>query len=208
MSAKEIPWSKSVFVVDQKFIRVVTLKKWELQEHSKTLSEKKLCFNCTGIQHRTSVCKSKRMCQMCQRKHHKKQYGNMMLPRENLVIHPAVLLNVNNMACCAVLHTDAASCYASAALLNRLKVIPIQKEIKNTGIVMTSTRSDLPGKLNLNSKVKCKRNTLLSLPNQKYEKIIEQHQHLRGINMNQWNRNPDPPMNMVLGTSDYAWIKV
>ena len=89
----------------------------EIEERRKILSEKKLCFNCTGTQHRTLACKSKRMCQICQRKHHIStcdKSGNMMLPTENLVIHPAVVLKVNNVSRRDLFDTDAGSSYASA----------------------------------------------------------------------------------------------
>ena len=51
---------------------------------------------------------------------------------------------------------------------------------------------NLSGKFPLNSEVyKVERNTLLSLPNPKYKGIIEQHQHLREINMNECDTKPD-----------------
>ena len=72
--------------------------------------------------------------------------------------------------------------------------------------------SDLLGKFTLNLKVyKVERNMLLSLPNPKYKKIIEQRQHLRGINMGDLpikKQQLDLPINMILGASDYARIKV
>ena len=36
----------------------------------KLLAERKLCFNCTGIKHRASDCKSNTNCQNCNKKHH------------------------------------------------------------------------------------------------------------------------------------------
>ncbi len=36
----------------------------------KILAEKKLCFNCTGMKHRASDCKSTINCQKCNQKHH------------------------------------------------------------------------------------------------------------------------------------------
>lgn len=50
-----------------------------------------------------------------------------MLVTENLVIHANVVLKVNNVTCRALLDTGTGSSYASAALLNRPKVKPIQK---------------------------------------------------------------------------------
>ena len=93
----------------------------------------KLCFNCTGAQ-LALACKSKRTCQMYQRQHHTSIYdksGNMVLATESLLIHPVVVLKVNSVTCCALLDTGARSYYASAALIKRLKVTPIQKETNN-----------------------------------------------------------------------------
>ena len=45
-----------------------------VHERQKILSEKKLCFNCTGTRHRTDECRSKLRCQICDRKHHTSIY--------------------------------------------------------------------------------------------------------------------------------------
>ena len=95
----------------------------------------------------------------------------------------------------------------------------IQKEIWNIDMTMNSTTRklevynlkilNLSGKFPLNSEVyKVERNTLLSLPNPKYKGIIEQHQHLQEINMNECDTKPDLPIHMFLRASVYAWIKV
>ena len=39
-------------------------------ERRKILSQKKLCFNCTGAKHRASDCRSKANCQKCSKRHH------------------------------------------------------------------------------------------------------------------------------------------
>ena len=84
----------------------------EIQKRRKILSEKKLCFNCTGTQHCASACKSKRTSQMCQKKHHASicdKSGNVMFATENLVIHTVVVLKVKNVTCHALLDTGAGS---------------------------------------------------------------------------------------------------
>ena len=181
---------------------------------------RKLCFNSTGTQHGASACKSKKTCQIFQRKHHTPicdKSGNIMLATKNLVLHPDFVLKVNKVTCRSLLDTCARSSYASATLLNRLKVKPIQKETQNIDMMMiSSTRkvevydleiSDLSGKFTLNSKVyKVDRNTLLSPPNPKYKEIIEQHQHLRG--MNDRDTKLDLPIHMILGARDHLRIKV
>ena len=39
-------------------------------EHRKILSDKKLCFNCTGAKHRTAECRSAKTCLKCKSNHH------------------------------------------------------------------------------------------------------------------------------------------
>ena len=95
----------------------------------------------------------------------------------------------------------------------------IPKETKSTDMMMTwATRklevygleiSDLSGKFTLNSKVfKVEINILFSLSNPKYKEIIKQRQHLQGINKRDCDTKPDLPINMVLGASCYARIKM
>ena len=64
-------------------------------------------------------------------------------------------------------------------------------------------------KFKINSPIyKVEKNTMLSLPNPKYKAILHQYKHLTGINMNNNDTKPEPPVHMILGTSDYARIKV
>ena len=162
-----------------------------MQERKKTLSEKKLCFNCTGSQHRASEWKSKRSCQICQRKHHTlicdksstmmmATESLVMMATESLVIHPVVVVKVNNIMCRASLDTGAGSSYVSAALLDRLNLKPIRKETKSIDMMMSSTTrkleiydveiSELSEKFKINSAVyKVEKNTLLLLPNPKIQ---------------------------------------
>ena len=151
-----------------------------IQERKKTLSEKKLCFNCTGSQHRASECKSKRSCQICQRKHHTSicdKSSTMMMATESLVIYPVVVVKVNNIMCRALLDTGAGSSYASAAILDRLNLKPIRNETKSIDMMMSSTTRKLEiydveisgpsEKFKINSAVyKVEKNTLLWFPTQ------------------------------------------
>ena len=41
-----------------------------VDDRKKVLSNKRLCFNCTGSKHRADDCKSRSLCQICQRRHH------------------------------------------------------------------------------------------------------------------------------------------
>ena len=39
-------------------------------DRKKYLSERRLCFNCTGAEHRASECRSRSSCSKCKRRHH------------------------------------------------------------------------------------------------------------------------------------------
>ena len=66
-----------------------------------------------------------------------------MMAAKRLVIHPVVVLKVNNIMCRALLDTGAGSSYAPAVLLDRLKLKPIKKETKNIDMMMSSTTRKL-----------------------------------------------------------------
>ena len=69
--------------------------------------------------------------------------------------------------------------------------------------------SELSEKLKINSAVyKEEKNTLLSLPNPNYKAIIDQYKPLASMKMNDNATKPELPINMMLGASNYARIKV
>ena len=137
---------------------------------------------------------------------------------ENLVIHPVVVVKATNIMCQALLDTGAGSSYTSAALLDRLKLKPTKKETKNIDMMMTSTTwkleiydaeiSELSEKFKIYSTVyKKENNMLLSLPNPKYQEIINQYKHLTDINMNINDRKSELSIHIILRASKYARIK-
>ena len=54
-----------------------------------------------------------------------------MIVAKSLVIHSVLVVKVINIMCRVLLDTGAGSSYASAALLDRLKLKPIKKETRN-----------------------------------------------------------------------------
>ena len=144
----------------------------------------------------------------------------MIMTTENLVIHPVVVVKVNNIMCQALLDTDAASSYASATLLDQFKLKLIKKETKNIGMMISSATkkseiydvydveiSEFLEKFKINSAVyKVEKKTGITTK----PKIQGDHRskHLAGINMNNKDKKPELLIHMVLGASDYARIKV
>ena len=66
-----------------------------------------------------------------------------MIVAKSLVIHSVLAVKVINIMCRVLLDTGAGSSYASAALLDRLKLKPIKKETRNIDMMMCSTTKKL-----------------------------------------------------------------
>ena len=66
-----------------------------------------------------------------------------MIVAKSLVIHSVLVVKVINIMCRVLLDTGAGSSYASAALLDRLKLKPINKETRNIDMMMCSTTKKL-----------------------------------------------------------------
>ena len=57
--------NQCVYCKDDNHRAINCTKVTSVHERQKILSEKKLCFNCTGTRHRADECKSKLRCQIC-----------------------------------------------------------------------------------------------------------------------------------------------
>ena len=66
-----------------------------------------------------------------------------MIVAKSLVIHSVLVVKIINIMCRVLLDTGAGSSYASAALLDRLKLKPIKKETRNIDMMMCSTTKKL-----------------------------------------------------------------
>ena len=81
----------------------------------KILSEKRLCFNCTGTKHRPADCRSNRKCLLCKCKHytsicekHSDETSEPMLAStESSIIYPVAIIKVNGIKCRALLDTGS-----------------------------------------------------------------------------------------------------
>ena len=150
----------------------------------KILSQKKLCFNCTGVKHRASECRSKATCLRCKATHHTSICDSQANPGKQVllatgkgtVIHPIVVVNVNGIKCRALLDTGAGSSYISSTLINLLKKQPSQTEYRRIDMMMASTTqkieiydinvADAHGKFEMKTQAsKVDKSVLLSVPN-------------------------------------------
>ena len=132
--------NQCVYCEDDNHRAINCTKVTSVHERQKILSEKKLCFNCTGTRHRADECKSKLRCQICDRKHHtsichkQENQANPLLVATGIptgnVTYPVVVVEVEGIKCRALLDTGAGSSYASAALLDRISSIGHKKEVR------------------------------------------------------------------------------
>ena len=197
-------------------------------DRKRILSQKQLCFNCTGDRHRAESCRS-RGCHNCQRKHHTSicdQTNNSSVGRfltaqdkgTGKVVYPVVAVEVNGVKCRALLDTGAGSSYASSAILDHLGVRPLREEFKRIEMMLGSvnkaigvygvTINSLDGNFRLETEVtKVDRGSLLSLENPKYAEVIQKYPHLTGIQMTDRDDKPELPVHIILGVSDYAKIR-
>ena len=103
------------------------------EDRKKYLSERRLCFSCTGAEHRASECRSRSSCSKCKRRHHtsicdvpgengpptvrtKDKLLNTATNANKPVVYPVVTADVNGVKCRALIDTEAGSSYASSKL--------------------------------------------------------------------------------------------
>lgn len=196
-----------------------------LDDRKRMLSNKRLCFNCTGGKHRAEDCKSRSMCQICKRRHHTSicnSVSNQLMTATSTqrptVIYPVVVVEVMGVKCRALLDTGAGSSYASAALLDHIKIRPHQREVRQIEMMMGVVTkpveifkvqiSSLQSDFILETDVtKVNKAQLLSLENPRYQQVLERYDHLKGVKMDDMDPKDYLPVHLILGVCDYTKIK-
>ena len=187
-----------------------------VDERKRVLSNKRLCFNCTGTRHKAADCKCRVLCQVCQKRHHTSicdRLGEQLMTAtsagKTAVIHPVVVVKVLGVKCRALLDTGAGSSYASAALLNLLQVRPYQREIRQIEMMLGAVTkqveifqvqvSSTSGDFSLTTEVtKVDKNQLLFLENPRYEQCLTKYAHLKGIEMEDKDSKDTLPVHLIL----------
>lgn len=134
------------------------------------------------------------------------------------VIYPVVVVEVLGVKCRALLDTGSGSSYASAALLDRLKIRPHQREVRQVEMMMGVVTkpveifkvqiSSLKGDFLLETDVTLvKKRQLLSLENPRYQQVLERYDHLKGVKMDDMDTKEFLPVHLILGVCDYTKIK-
>ena len=196
-----------------------------VDERKRVLSNKHLCFNCTGTRHKAVDCRCRVVCEVCQKKHHTSicdRLGEQLMTAtsagKTAVIHLVVVVKVQGVRCRALLDTGAGSSYASAALLKLLKVRPYQREVRQIEMMLGAVTkqveifqvqvSSTSGDVCLDTVVtKVDKNQLLSLQNPRYEQCLTKYAQLKRIEMEDKDSKDIMPVHLILGASDYAKIK-
>ncbi len=190
------------------------------------LAKKRLCFNCAAGNHRAANCPSKRACQNCDKRHHtsicdskpKADLMKMTAKTGSECVFPVVVVKVNGVKCRALIDSGAGSSYASAKLIDTLKVKPAETKTSRIDMLMTSqvTRlevykikiqavdADYELETNL---TKVNKSELLSVDNPQYAKLLKKYEHLKEVKVHETETKKSLPIHVVLGSGEYARVK-
>ena len=130
-----------------------------------------------------------------------------------------VVIKVNDVHCRTLLDTGSGSLYISESFIDLLKINPVRKEYKTIETLTNSTTKklkiynlkveNLDENFSFQTELnKLEREVLITLPNSKYNKMIETYDQLKGIKMNERDTKPELPIHVILGASDYVKIKM
>ena len=197
-----------------------------LDERKKFLAQRRLCFNCTNSGHQASKCGNKYSCRNCGRRHHTSICDRREPPQEVALtaakrgdgIFPVVNVKGNGIECRSLIDTGAGSSYASAKLIDLLKIKPIDVKVKQVDMLLGTSVSrletykscvesvygDLKMDVNL---VKVNKGELLILDNPNYDTVIAKYPHLKGVKLRDRDTKPRLPVHIILGAGEYARVK-
>ena len=196
-----------------------------LDDRKPLLSNNCLCFNCTGSRHKATDCRSRSVCQYCQRKHYTSicdRLGEQLMTATSMgnsvVIHPVVVVEVQGVKCRELLDTGPGSSYASAPLWDRLRIQPHQREVRQIEMMLRAVTktveifkvqvSSTKGEFSLMTEVtKVDKRQLLALDNPRYQQYLARYSYLKGIRMEDTDTKDSLPAHLILGASNYAKIK-
>ena len=130
-----------------------------------------------------------------------------------------VVIKVNDVHCRTLLDTGSGSSYISESFIDLLKINPVRKEYKTIETLTNTTTEklkiydlkveNLDKNFSFQTELnKLEREVLITLPNSKYNKMIETYDQLKGIKMNERDTKPELPIHVILGASDYVKIKM
>ena len=127
-------------------------------------------------------------------------------------------VKVNGIECCALIDTGAGNSYASAKLIDVLKIKPIDVKVKQVDMLLGTSVSCLEMykscielvygdfKMDVNL-VKVNKGELLTLDNPNYDSVIAKYPHLKGVELHDRDTKPRLPVHIILGAGEYVRVK-
>ena len=204
----------------------------KVDERKATLAKKNLCFNCATPNHRAVECYSKATCQHCKKRHHTSICDRKHTPQagtddkktlmtangSNEGILPIIPIKVDGITCRALIDTGAGSSYASGKLIDLLKKKPCETKTRRVDMLMSSQVTklevyntlieSLDGNFSMSVKLtKVHKGELLTVDNPKYQQLIDNYSHLKGIKLDDFDTKEQLPVHVVLDSGEYARIK-
>ena len=164
------------------------------------------------------------MCAKCGQRHHTSicdgaaQLMTATSSRDDAVVYPVVVVEVEGVRCRALLDTGAGRSYASAPLLDRVGAKPGKQQVRKIEMILgVDTRevelthvkvASLEGDFRLTVEVtRVGKPTLLELENPKYREMLDRYSHLKGVKMLDEDTKTMLPVHLILGASEFTRIK-
>ena len=133
-------------------------------------------------------------------------------------VFPVVVVRVNGVKCRALIDSGAGSSYASAKLIDTLKLKPTESKNSRIDMLMTSqvTRleiycvniqaidSDYELETNL---TKVNKGELVFVDNPQYANLLKKYDHLKEVKVHETETKRSLPIHVVLGSGEYARVK-
>ena len=133
-------------------------------------------------------------------------------------VFPVVVVRVNGVKCRALIDSGAGSSYASAKLIDTLKLKPTESKTSRIDMLMTSqvTRleiynvkiqaidSDYELETNL---TKVNKGELVFVDNPQYANLRKKYDHLKEVKVHETETKRSLPIHVVLGSGEYARVK-
>ena len=137
---------------------------------------------------------------------------------ESAVIHPVVVVRVEGYKFRALLDSGASHSYCSSTFVKLVKARPKAAGLRQIAMLMGVTTKTLQ-EFNVTmyavtdnfqldvSVTKIDKRELLLLENPRYEKVLAEHPHLRGVHMDDDDGKSQLPVHLILGANDFAKIR-
>ena len=137
---------------------------------------------------------------------------------ESAVIHPVVVVRVEGYKFRALLDSGSSHSYCSSTFMKLVKARPKAAGLRQITMLMGVTTKTLQEfnvtmhavtdnfQLNI-SMTKIDKQELLLLENPRYENVLAEHPHLRGVHMDNDDGKCQLPVHLILGANDFAKIR-